>query len=1018
MPISNSPTTIRRSLDDLLADNSITSKEADSLLAQIRDGGVSMAEVNEVVEALSKAVGQGSDSLDLSTPASREIINQLMGALENESGINSLDLPPGETGFVERLRSRGVLKEASVRTKAFGGKVVELAKDGTLRTDGRQPVMDLVSPGDSLLSSLWGLARPTMMEDVAPESAAAAKGKLVTILIEQIETAASTSDEGPGKFRRHQAMGAALGAIASLKGELSAEHSEKLVALLPKLSTPLQKELVKRALGEGEKLTAESQATLEAFSFPEHGDEVLAAFDSMVKQESKAGWTTIRGQAAQFGLSAICFAKNKAGVDNILNGMKEWNQLEPQHNQNWAPIELDKMRDEFESYVERYPQVVYVFGTFSKNAPKLVAAITSEKAVAAVMDDLSGDAPSLKGFRLNLEQAAFIQEILPSVRDERSIESMVSCLEDARSILPVASDGTMAPAAFELFRKMTLPYQDEAEGKKDGKLTYRDLRSDMRTEAAELKKILSPVMQGLSGREPAWGDVKMTPAAAAFLRTTLENNMRSAMSVENLSGAVRVLGAANDGNIQADAAAQLEKLIVDYKANWTDKSFFDFNKLERIATYAVQGKDLPLCTINGEEQSLAGFYNAVATGVSAAVDGENLRYDWMKERYGYRAKEAVEILDVVGEQTLRGEGPVASLKEQYPDKTVTIEYTARDGDHEQFIYCVQEGDETLRFAQGSDGALAKYSAYYKPVFTASIGAEGEVDITIPETVSASRFPIQYSYGVGDKIDFPYVDTSVEEAHEEGETFQTRSKLVEGTILGFTASGDYTVSYRTPAGDEKQETVALRDIRKSNNPHWFRPRADFFSDVEINVETDAELKTFLDKSEPIINRYLSPSQTATMGSAELAKAQKACIKALMAYARDAMVYPRSKDSNPDEEATRYHELVDAVGRFPLGELVKIKRGVCRHQCILEHLLLQKAGIDSRLASGAANTSSNNFRGFHIWVEVSLANGERFLSDQTWNDPVIPLWSGAYSVDKRRVEMAYRTKRYSRNINLYN
>ena len=31
------------------------------------------------------------------------------------------------------------------------------------------------------------------------------------------------------------------------------------------------------------------------------------------------------------------------------------------------------MRDELESYVERYPQVVYVFGTFNKNAPKLVA---------------------------------------------------------------------------------------------------------------------------------------------------------------------------------------------------------------------------------------------------------------------------------------------------------------------------------------------------------------------------------------------------------------------------------------------------------------------------------------------------------------------------------------------------------------------------------------------------------------------------------------------------------------------
>ena len=99
----------------------------------------------------------------------------------------------------------------------------------------------------------------------------------------------------------------------------------------------------------------------------------------------------------------------------------------------------------------------------------------------------------------------------------------------------------------------------------------------------------------------------------------------------------------------------------------------------------------------------------------------------------------------------------------------------------------------------------------------------------------------------------------------------------------------------------------------------------------------------------------------------------------------------------------------VGTALSGELVKIERGVCRHQCILEHLLLQRAGIDSRLASGAANTSSGDFRGYHIWCEVTLADGTRFLSDQTWDDATIPLWAGAYSVDKRRIEMGYRTDR---------
>ena len=140
---------------------------------------------------------------------------------------------------------------------------------------------------------------------------------------------------------------------------------------------------------------------------------------------------------------------------------------------------------------------------------------------------------------------------------------------------------------------------------------------------------------------------------------------------------------------------------------------------------------------------------------------------------------------------------------------------------------------------------------------------------------------------------------------------------------------------------------------------------------------------------------------------------------MEYTANAMIYPRSKDSNPDEASAKYHEYIDNASgwnRVALGELVKIERGVCRHQCILEHLLLQRAGIDSRLASGAANTSSGDFRGYHIWCEVTLADGTRFLSDQTWDDATIPLWAGAYSVDKRRIEMGYRTDRYNRNINM--
>ena len=76
----------------------------------------------------------------------------------------------------------------------------------------------------------------------------------------------------------------------------------------------------------------------------------------------------------------------------------------------------------------------------------------------------------------------------------------------------------------------------------------------------------------------------------------------------------------------------------------------------------------------------------------------------------------------------------------------------------------------------------------------------------------------------------------------------------------------------------------------------------------------------------------------------------------------------------------------------------------------HNSLLRAGIDSRPASGAANTSSGDFRGLHIFSEVTLADNTRCLTDQTWSDATIPLWSGAYDSDRRRVEMYQRTARY--------
>ena len=74
--------------------------------------------------------------------------------------------------------------------------------------------------------------------------------------------------------------------------------------------------------------------------------------------------------------------------------MKTWDSLEGGWSSRFSGPEVSHMKAELESYVDRYPQVVYVFGTFSNEAPKLVGELKSRKAVAEVIGELEGDNPS------------------------------------------------------------------------------------------------------------------------------------------------------------------------------------------------------------------------------------------------------------------------------------------------------------------------------------------------------------------------------------------------------------------------------------------------------------------------------------------------------------------------------------------------------------------------------------------------------------------------------------------------
>lgn len=1015
MPVQPiSTTTIRSQLDEALNDGALSSSEASSIVAQIKEDGVSRYEANEVLEAVRTLVGRDGAN---ATGESREALASVFSALQDAALIDQGGGDTGLDGWIANLRASGALGEPVISERGFGGQPVVIDAEGRIDLGGRKPTLDLNHPSDGLMSALWGLSRGVRASGPASEGETALHGKLLS----QLETSVAVSDDEPGKCRRHQAIAAALAVLARNGEALSDADAQRLLAIGDKLSTPLQKCLVARALENNANLSEETKTKLAALELPENKDEIVTQFTTIRSEAARAGFTTVKGDAAQFALSALVFARNNAAMDNIFSGMKTWDGLEGGWSSRFSSPEVAHMKAELESYVDRYPQVVYVFGTFSNEAPKLVGELKSRKAVSEVIGDLDGDAPQLNGFSLTRSQADFIKEILPNCADGTAIKNLGRALEDARAVFPTVDGDKMAPAAFEFFRKQAAQYQERTEGSETGKLDYRDFRTEFRDNSSDLKAKTSVFMRGLAGREPKLGDVALSVEAAEYLKATALNHTRSAMSIDNLTRAVEAVGKARDGKIDTATLGDFKAIVDGYRAQWPAETYFDFNKLERITTFKIDGREVPLCSLNGQTINMAEFYETVAADVVGKINRDSLRHEWMASRYAYRARQAVEILDVVGEQTLRGEGPVAELRNRFPDAEIVVDFTGKDGDHEQFVYLVKkDGEVSERFAQGSDGSLEKYRPYYKPVFTATVGSEGQLDIQTPDQLNFSRSALQITYGVGDKIDHIFYDGSAKEAQKEGEAFETRSKVLEATITGFNARGDYTVEFTGPDGELKTETVPLSVIRKANNPHWFRERYDYFSDVDIRVQDDAELKGFLDKAQPIIERHLpTDGSLANLSAAELTKRQKACIKELMDYTANAMIYPRSKDSNPDEASAKYHEFIDNASgwnRVALGELVKIERGVCRHQCILEHLLLQRAGIDSRLASGAANTSSGDFRGYHIWCEVTLADGTRFLSDQTWDDATIPLWDGAYSVDKRRIEMGYRTDRYNRNISL--
>ena len=683
MPVQPiSTTTIRSQLDAAVHDGTLTNQEATSIISQMKTDGVSKYEANEVLEALRSLVGSDGGA---PVGESREALSSVFNALKDAAMIDQAGGDSGLDGWISTLKQSGALGEPVISERGFGGQPVVIDADGRIDLGGRKPTLDLEHPSDGLMSALWGLSRGERTAGPASEGEAALHAKLLS----QLETAVAASDDDPGKCRRHQAMTAALAVLARNGEALSDGDATRLLAISEKLSTPLQKCLVAAALAENANLSEANKSTVDGLELPDNRDAIMTQFKTIRSESARAGFQTVKGEAAEFALSALVFARNDAAMDNIFGGMKTWDGLESGWSNRFSSPEIAHMKAELESYVDRYPQVVYVFGTFSNEAPKLVGELKSRQAVSEVIGDLEGDAPQLNGFALTAEQAVFIKGILPNCADDAAIKNLGRALEDARAVFPTVDGDKMAPAAFEFFRKQAALYQERTEGTETGKLDYRDFRNEFRDNSSDLKAQTSIFMRGLAGREPKLGEVALSMEAAEYLKATALNHTRSAMSIDNLTRAVEAAGKARGGKIEGAALEDFKAIVDGYRSQWPAETYFDFNKLERITTFKIDGRDVPLCSLNGQTVNMAEFYETVAADVVGKINRDSLRHEWMASRYAYRARQAVEILDVVGEQTIRGEGPVAQLREKFPGSEIVVDFTGKDGDHEQFVYVVK-----------------------------------------------------------------------------------------------------------------------------------------------------------------------------------------------------------------------------------------------------------------------------------------------------------------------------------------
>ncbi len=1074
MPVTNDPAAVRASLlaaikssnyDPTTKKNApgLSSGEVDKLLKEIKKDGVTDDEVKVVVDTLVEALKSGYDT---STPREQKNIGRLLDTLDRLKPGAIADKAQftqnGATSWLSLLQARagGAIPTppptpppvvtppvtpvtgtvSPLPAKGFDGASLGVSSSGDVVVSGKSQSLQLRGNVDA--TALLSLLKPGQLQSLDAGSKTALVAKLVSELTSSA-TGLPIDPATPPKFQAVLASMAALGMLAELAPSLTAAQSTQLLGLSGKTPSLMQEALLRRALAAAPATPvvtaalAACPAADDAAKVKGEPDKLLAAYDTFRAENGRADYSDVKGGAVTSALACLAFAKGQVAVDNIGKGLGIWAAMDG-NSYSLSADEAKAVLTTLTPYIDNASATNLVFGAFVSDAPKNIAALQNAAVVAKLSPLLAAARPTLAGVPLSAPQAALVTKLLAGIKDDAAVAALGRSLAQAHATFSTTTTswGTPQPpkeplsdAAFAIFERAAVVAFEARGGTADGMIDIRSLESAITSDAKAIGDSVKPLLNDLS--QGVIRDRNATPPTSIAISSQLASELtgllstttRSIMSAPNIVAAAVVVAAKNGGKIDGAAAQQLSKIIADYRGEFPAPAggpqLLDFNKLARIASFAVEGKQVPLCTINGQSVKIAELYTKVGEAVMGSIDKADLRHPWMADRWGLRAKVSVELLDVIAQKSSEGRGPVFVLQQQFPNAKIDVLATGLDGEHQRFIYQVQDGMAAPKFfAEGSDGTVSKYDTQLRglePVlFSASVKRDGSFDVAVPAgTRKIAKYPLQTPWGPGTRIDVGYYDANTRLQSDEGKPFTTPYKVAQGRITGYKPDGSYTVEYKDAAQKITQKSMSLDEIKKFNAPHFFAANGERFSDVTMNIKTDADLKGFLDGANPIIQRFLpADGSLLKLSPPELAKKQRECVAALMAYTHERIKYP-AEGAGADPESVAYHKL-DASGMFNLGELVKLKKGVCRHQCILEHLLLQRAGIDSRLASGAANTSTGDFRGFHIWTEIILADDARYLSDQTWNDVAIPLWEGAYSVRKEREEMYDRTSQYDRNI----